>query len=66
MLDFVCAPMPFIIGVLQSQLEKIYQMPLEDVIIVHLDKGYISGYDQTLWNLIPTVMVFYFNLLFFD
>ena len=38
MFDVVCAPMPFLVGVLSTFLPKILQMEMEDVLIIDLDK----------------------------
>ncbi|XP_076471126.1 uncharacterized protein LOC143301017 [Babylonia areolata] len=38
MLEVCAAPMPFIIGILQSHLDRVTALDLEDVIIVDLDK----------------------------
>ena len=39
MLDYVCAPMPFMIGTHIALLPSIKQMPLEEVVMVDLDGG---------------------------
>ncbi|XP_070199365.1 DENN domain-containing protein 2A-like isoform X2 [Littorina saxatilis] len=38
MLDVCAAPMPFMVGILQSHLSRVTELELEDVIIVDLDK----------------------------
>jgi len=40
LLDYCCAPMPFLIGIVDAFLPQVQQMPLEeDVVIVQLDSG---------------------------
>ena len=39
MLDYVCAPMPFIIGIHISMLSDLKRMPMEEVVMVDLDRG---------------------------
>eukprot|EP00004_Rigifila_ramosa_P001503 TRINITY_DN1146_c0_g1_i3.p1 TRINITY_DN1146_c0_g1~~TRINITY_DN1146_c0_g1_i3.p1 ORF type:complete len:397 (-),score=109.08 TRINITY_DN1146_c0_g1_i3:1401-2591(-) len=42
LLDYCCAPMPFLVGVLSSFMPQLSQMPLEEVVIVYLDEKKIS------------------------
>eukprot|EP01103_Thecamoeba_quadrilineata_P009266 TRINITY_DN189_c0_g1_i1.p1 TRINITY_DN189_c0_g1~~TRINITY_DN189_c0_g1_i1.p1 ORF type:complete len:694 (+),score=98.54 TRINITY_DN189_c0_g1_i1:49-2130(+) len=38
MLNYVCAPMPFVIGVLKSSMDRVNRMPMDEVLIVDLDE----------------------------
>lgn len=42
LIDYVCAPMPFICGVPQSLMEKIRKMPIDDIVIIDIDKSTIE------------------------
>ena len=39
MLDYVCAPMPFLIGMHIAMLPSLKNMPMEEVVMVDLDRG---------------------------
>ncbi|XP_039605323.1 DENN domain-containing protein 2C isoform X1 [Polypterus senegalus] len=39
MIDITCSPTPFLIGVLSCALLELEKLPLEEVLIVHLDEG---------------------------
>lgn len=43
LLDYVCAPMPFIVGIHSSMLPKVLKMPIESLIIVNLDSKEMVG-----------------------
>ena len=43
LLDYVCSPVPFVVGVLSSHLDYINSVPKEEVVIVRLDTGKIIG-----------------------
>eukprot|EP01080_Neovahlkampfia_damariscottae_P005872 gene5872-9700_t len=38
LIDYVCAPMPYILGIHSSMLQKVLKMPIEEVVILDLDK----------------------------
>jgi len=37
MLNYCCAPMPFVIGVLKTNMDEVNQLPMDDVVLVDLD-----------------------------
>eukprot|EP01125_Pyxidicula_operculata_P019962 TRINITY_DN7268_c0_g2_i1.p1 TRINITY_DN7268_c0_g2~~TRINITY_DN7268_c0_g2_i1.p1 ORF type:complete len:897 (-),score=240.79 TRINITY_DN7268_c0_g2_i1:88-2778(-) len=39
LLTYATAPMPFIIGVLSSQLAEVKKLPLEEIVFVHIDEN---------------------------
>ena len=39
LLSYCCAPMPFIVGAIESSLGEILSMPTEELLIVQLDQG---------------------------
>jgi hypothetical protein len=39
LIDYCCAPMPFLVGVLSSSKSTLDSLPLEEVVILDLDKG---------------------------
>uniref|UniRef100_A0A6B2KXP5 UDENN domain-containing protein n=1 Tax=Arcella intermedia TaxID=1963864 RepID=A0A6B2KXP5_9EUKA len=43
MLDIVCAPMPFVLGVLEIDCATIMTMPVEEAIYVDLDNCFVTG-----------------------
>ena len=43
LLDYCAAPMPFLIGVLPSSLQRMRALPLEEVYIFHLDERSLSA-----------------------
>ena len=38
LLTFCCAPMPFVVGILHSHLPQVLQLPLDEVLIIDIDK----------------------------
>ncbi|XP_031569681.1 DENN domain-containing protein 1A-like [Actinia tenebrosa] len=42
LLDYCCAPMPFLIGVHASLMQKVYKMPLDEVVILDADTNEID------------------------
>jgi len=40
LIDYTCAPMPFLVGILHSSLDALYSLPLEEVYIVDLEKNH--------------------------
>ncbi|XP_074621860.1 DENN domain-containing protein 1B-like [Acropora palmata] len=43
LLDFCCAPMPFLIGIHASLMPKVRQMPLDEVVIVDADTNVVES-----------------------
>jgi hypothetical protein len=43
LIDYVAAPMPFIVGIHSSMLKKVNSMPTESLVIVNLDTREVSG-----------------------
>eukprot|EP00795_Rhopilema_esculentum_P010626 gene10626-19366_t len=43
LLDYCCAPMPFLLGVHSSMMEDVHRMPLDDVVILDADKNELSS-----------------------
>ena len=43
LIDYVCAPMPYILGIHSSMLQKVLKMPIEEVVILDLDKRELRG-----------------------
>eukprot|EP00794_Sanderia_malayensis_P016102 gene16102-17723_t len=43
LLDFCCAPMPFLLGVHSSMMNTVRQMPLDDIVILDADKNEITS-----------------------
>jgi hypothetical protein len=43
MISYCCAPMPFVIGVLSSQIPEVNSMPIDEVLMVDLDKDELYG-----------------------
>jgi len=37
LLSFVCAPMPFVVGVLRTELQEVLSLPMDEVLIIDLD-----------------------------
>jgi hypothetical protein len=52
LLDYVCSPVPFIVGVLSIHRHLVEEMPMEEVVFVDLDKDKIQGGDDT--KLLPS------------
>lgn len=58
LIDYVCAPMPFIIGIHSSMLPKVLKMPTENIIFINLDSREMIGvpsniklpFEKTLYN----------------
>lgn len=51
LLNFCCAPMPFVVGVLESSLDALSELPLDETLIVDLDENRFLRYpnpDNTL------------------
>jgi hypothetical protein len=46
LLDYVCAPMPYILGIHSSMLQKVLKMPIDEVVIFDLDKREIKGLEK--------------------
>lgn len=42
LLSYVCAPMPFVMGVRAALMPQVLEMPLEDVVLINLDSGEVS------------------------
>lgn len=47
LVNYCCAPMPFIIGIHDSLLETVESLPLEDIVFVDLDKDVVD-YDSKI------------------
>lgn len=43
MIDYVCAPMPFVVGVLEAHRHLLMQQPMEAHVVVELDRGRLRG-----------------------
>ena len=43
LLDMACAPIPFLIGVLEAHMPSVRRMPMEEVIFLDLDAGTLSA-----------------------
>lgn len=57
MISFVAAPMPFLMGVLSSSLEKISETEIEeDVLIVDLDKNQVLRQPSNLPDILPPTL----------
>jgi len=39
LLSFVCAPMPFVVGVLRTDLEEVLRNPMDEVLLIDIDNG---------------------------
>ena len=37
LLSFVCAPMPFVVGVLKTDLEEVLRNPMDEVLLIDID-----------------------------
>lgn len=48
LLDYCCAPMPFIIGILANSYPKLMNLPLEEVVFIDLDKRTFSPHPQAI------------------
>ncbi|KAG8459641.1 hypothetical protein KFE25_000997 [Diacronema lutheri] len=46
MIDYVCAPMPFVVGVLEAHRPLLQQQPMEQCVFVELDRGKLRGDDD--------------------
>lgn len=40
LLSFVCAPMPFVVGILKSELDEVLRQPMDEVLIIDVDNNY--------------------------
>ena len=47
LLDYVCSPVPFIVGVLASHRGIVDTMPMEEVVFIDLDKDKVIGGDDS-------------------
>ncbi|CAH2315843.1 DENN domain-containing 1A isoform X2 [Pelobates cultripes] len=56
LLDYCCAPMPYLIGIHSSLMEKVKMMNLEDVVILNVDTNTLETPFDDLQNL-PTEVV---------
>mmetsp|Transcript_41226 Transcript_41226/g.101719 ORF Transcript_41226/g.101719 Transcript_41226/m.101719 type:complete len:603 (+) Transcript_41226:43-1851(+) len=43
MIDYVCAPMPFVVGVLEAHRHLLLQQPMDECVFVEVDKGKLKG-----------------------
>jgi hypothetical protein len=39
LLSYLCAPMPFLVGIHSSDLDEMLSLPLEEIIVIDLDNG---------------------------
>jgi DENN domain-containing protein 2 len=51
MIDYVCAPMPFLIGMHISMLPQLKQQPMEEVVMVDLDRGRLRYNEKDIQHL---------------
>ncbi|XP_053154560.1 DENN domain-containing protein 1C isoform X1 [Hemicordylus capensis] len=56
LLDYCCAPMPYLIGVHSSLMERVRSKALEDVVILNIDNNTLESPFQDLENLPPDVV----------
>ena len=40
LLTFVCAPMPFVVGILRTELNEVLSLPMDEVLIVDVDNNH--------------------------
>ncbi|PRP88213.1 DENN/MADD domain containing 2D [Planoprotostelium fungivorum] len=43
LIHYCCAPMPFVVGVMDSNLETLWEMPIEEIVFVDLDGGRVHA-----------------------
>jgi len=55
LLNYCCAPMPFVVGVLKSCIGEVHRLPMDEVLLVDLDTGklYMTNADNTDYQLLP-------------
>ena len=51
MIDYVCAPMPFLIGIHISMLPQLRAQPMEEVVMVDLDRGRLRYNEKDIQHL---------------
>ena len=51
MIDYVCAPMPFLIGMHISMLPQLKSQPMEEVVMVDLDRGRLRYNEKDIQHL---------------
>ena len=51
MIDYVCAPMPFLIGMHISMLPQLKAQPMEEVVMVDLDRGRLRYNEKDIQHL---------------
>ncbi|KAK3598780.1 hypothetical protein CHS0354_020893 [Potamilus streckersoni] len=56
MIDVVCSPVPYIIGITSSQLQKALSLPIEELLVVDLDKKTLLRTQGDEGTLIPKKM----------
>ncbi|KAL3842025.1 hypothetical protein ACJMK2_020094 [Sinanodonta woodiana] len=56
MIDVVCSPVPYIIGITSSQLQKALSLPIEELLVVDLDKKALLRTQGDEGTLIPKKM----------
>lgn len=64
LLNYVCAPMPYIIGLLSHQVDSISNLPVGDVLFVDLDSGSLNlspGASADASTFVPDLLVTSFN-----
>lgn len=40
LLSFVCAPMPFVVGVLRTELDEVLSLPMDEVLVIDIDNNH--------------------------
>ncbi|XP_014668019.1 PREDICTED: suppression of tumorigenicity 5 protein-like [Priapulus caudatus] len=53
LLDFVCSPTPYVIGILSENLPLLSSLPLSEVLLVNLDTGELSWQQGDEGSIIP-------------
>lgn len=53
LINYCAAPMPFVLGILQDQVEVVQELPLEEVVFVYLDENKVVGVDVEDEILLP-------------
>uniref|UniRef100_A0A6B2LGU7 UDENN domain-containing protein n=1 Tax=Arcella intermedia TaxID=1963864 RepID=A0A6B2LGU7_9EUKA len=48
LIDYLCAPMPFLIGILSSSMRLMADLPMEEVVILNVDTG--SFHQKPVWE----------------
>ncbi|KAM8972520.1 DENN domain-containing protein 1C [Pelodytes ibericus] len=56
LLDYICAPMPYLIGIHSSLMQKVSAKTLEDVVVFNVDTNNLETPFQDLQNLPPHVV----------